>query len=101
MNRKNLIFEFVRLIPEGKVSTYGQIAQTLKIKSPRLVGQILHQNQDPKNISCHRVIFADGSLSKNYAFCGEKSQKEKLKKEGVSLLNNAKVNLKRCLWIKN
>lgn len=82
-NISELVFNFVRKIPKGKVITYGAISKKLKINSPRLVGQILHKNKDPKNIPCHRVVFANGSLSKNYAFGGEVEQRRKLEKEGV------------------
>lgn len=50
-------------------------------------------------IPCHGVVFADGSLSKNYAFGGLKKQKEKLEKEGVIFKGN-KVNLKICQYFK-
>ncbi len=94
MNKKyqELVYQLVAKIPLGKVMTYGQIAKVLKIKSPRLVGQILHQNQDSKKIPCHRVVFADGSLSTSYAFGGEIRQKEKLRKEGITFTGD-KVNL--------
>ncbi len=92
-NKTRLVYDLVSKIPKGKVITYGQISKYLKINSPRLIGQILHKNKDPKNIPCHRVVFADGSLSKNYAFGGLKKQREKLEKEGVGF-NNDKVVLK-------
>lgn len=105
MDKKFLVYKLVSLIPKGKVTTYGEIAKSLNIKSSRLVGRILHQNQDQKNIPCHRVVFSDGSLAKTYAFGGEKEQKKKLAGEGIAfklpLFRNrktiAKVNLKRHL----
>jgi alkylated DNA nucleotide flippase Atl1 len=51
-----------------------------------------HKNSDPAQVPCHRVVFADGSLSKNYAFGGEKAQRAKLKSEGVKLIGE-KVDL--------
>lgn len=90
-NYKIKIFQVVSAIPKGKVMTYGQIAKKLSLKSARIVGKVLHENKDPKNIPCHRVVFADGSLSKNYAFGGIKKQKEKLQMEGVIFEKN-KVN---------
>ena len=73
------ILKVVAKIPQGKVTTYGEIAKTLKIKNPRIVGWALHANKD-KNIPCHRVVNKKGFLAKNYAFGGLKIQKEKLKK---------------------
>ncbi len=104
MNKKNLVYELVSLIPSGKVLTYGQIAKFLKVKSVRFIGYLLHQNPDPKNIPCHRVVFSDGSLSKSYVFGGRDSQERKLIKEGVKFylrgnrVQDRKVDLKKCLW---
>lgn len=94
---KQLIYNLVSMVPKGKVTTYGLIAKKLKI-SPRLVGRVMHENKDPEKIPCHRVVFSDGSLSKNYAFGGEKKQKEKLVKEGI-LFNNDLVKLKDYKFI--
>ena len=80
-----LIYHLVSLIPKGRVLTYGKISEVLSINSPRLVDQILHQNQEPKKVPCHRVVFADGTLSKNYAFGGLEQQYLRLKKRGKVL----------------
>ena len=84
-------------IPEGKVTTYGEISKALKIKNPRIVGWALHANKD-KNIPCHRVVNKNGFLAKNYAFGGPKIQKEKLKKEGVKFIGKFQVDLKHHFW---
>lgn len=98
---KSLIYHFVSFIPKGKIITYSQTDKILKINSPRLVGQILHQNKNSKKIPCHRVVFTNGSLSKNYAFGGFKKQKENLIKEGIKFENNQIKNLKNYLWQPN
>lgn len=92
-NSFDRIYEVVRKIPEGKVMTYGQVAHLANVATPRVVGFALHVNKDPLHIPCHRVIFADGSLSKGYLFGGEGEQRKKLQEEGVSFLKNGKVNL--------
>ncbi len=93
MNIREKVYKLVSQIPGGSVTTYGQIAKHLQIKSPRLVGKILHQNKDPQHIPCHRVVFADGRLSRAYAFGGYEKQKEKLLREGV-LFKGDKVDIK-------
>lgn len=109
VDKKQLIYHFLSLIPSGKVITYGQISEFFGINSSQLVGQIIHQNQDPK-IPCFKVVFADGSLSKNYRFGGVKKQREFLEKDGVVFvgkrvrhfyndrLQKSKVDLKKSLW---
>jgi len=87
------IYEVVKKIPSGKVSTYGDISRFLMMKNPRIIGWALHANKN-KNVPCHRVVSKGGNLSKSYAFGGEKIQKEKLMKEGVKFDKNT-VDLKK------
>jgi len=72
----------VKKIPKGQTRTYKETAKKVGT-TPRVVGFALHKNPDPKTIPCHRVIFSDGSLSKGYAFGGEKAQRKKLQNEGA------------------
>ncbi len=95
------VFGLMRKIPPGKVVSYGQIAKALKLKSPRLVGRILHGNPDPKTIPCHRAVFADGRVSSRFAFGGAAGQIEKLRLEAISFeALTGKVNLKKHLLLK-
>ncbi|MGH7246279.1 MAG: MGMT family protein [Candidatus Levyibacteriota bacterium] len=91
------IYDVVKKIPKGKVMTYKQVSIRANVATPRVVGFALHVNKDPKNIPCHRVVFADGSLTSGYAFGGEDVQKKKLQDEGV-VFNINKVNLKESLF---
>lgn len=80
------IFAAVRQIPSGKVATYGDIAQVVGC-SPRQVGFWLHRNPNSHTIPCHRVVFADGSLSPSFAFGGREGQAQKLRSEGVRVMS--------------
>ena len=86
------IYDLVTSVPKGKVTTYGAIARLTGI-NPRVVGYALHQNKDPVNVPCHRVINSKGEISSGYAFGGPEIQKEMLEEEGI-LFNKNKVNLK-------
>ncbi len=77
--------------------TYGQVAKIANVSTPRVVGFALHVNPDSNLTPCHRVVFANGSLTPGYAFGGEDVQRELLKKEGVQFLKNGKVDLKNSL----
>jgi O-6-methylguanine DNA methyltransferase len=81
--KKDLVFDLVKKIPLGKVTSYRKIAFSANLGSPRIVGSILHQNNNPQIIPCHRVVHSDGSLAKTFAFGGEKGQRKKLEAEGV------------------
>lgn len=93
------VYEAVKLIPKGYVTTYGQIAKFIGYPLySRQVGWALHKNPTPIKIPCHRVVFADGSLSTAFAFGGANRQFELLKSENVEFLSNGKVNMKKHLY---
>jgi len=92
-NSFDRIYKVVQKIPEGKVMTYGQVARLANVATPRVVGFALHVNPSESDTPCHRVVFADGSLTPGYAFGGQDVQRQKLKKEGVLFLENNKVDL--------
>lgn len=62
-----------------------------------MVGWALHQNPDPEDIPCHRVVRKDGSLASGYAFGGQEAQRKKLVAEGVEF-SESRVNLVKSLW---
>ena len=91
---KEQVYEFVKSIPRGKVATYGQIALYLGNGNfAQVVGNILHGNPDPEHIPCHRVVNAQGQLSRSYAFGGIEAQRCLLESEGVVFKNNQVVDL--------
>ena len=88
------VYEFVKSIPPGKVATYGQIALYLGNRNfARVVGNILHGNPDPEHIPCHRVVNAQGRLSRSYAFGGIAAQRHLLESEGVVFKSDQGVDL--------
>ena len=97
MNNQELIYKITSLIPKGKVLTYGQLASLAGVGSPRVIGSILHNNSDPKNVYCYRVVNIQGEVATNYAFGGASEQKKKLKNDGVNF-KNVKVNLEKSSW---
>ena len=89
------IYQAVKQIPKGKVATYGQVAaEAGNSKMARAVGNALHNNPDPDNIPCFRVVNARGELAGAFAFGGEQVQEQLLKAEGVEV-NNNRVDLKK------
>lgn len=100
MNTFEKVYTLVRIIPKGKVSTYGNIARILSI-SPRVVGFALHANKDPYTIPCYRVVNKNGQLAKGHAFGGRDGQRKKLEKEGIGFLDKTHVNLEQHLYLLN
>ena len=84
---KEKVYEFLKTIPKGKVVTYGQIAEYLGNKKlARVVGNILHNNQNEYKYPCYKVVDSKGNLSRHFAFGGIEKQKEKLEKEGIIVI---------------
>lgn len=99
----NRVFEVVRRIPKGKVSTYGQVARLIGApRSARYVGYALRANPepgvDPDSIPCHRVVFKDGRMATGFAFGGEEVQREMLEAEGIAFDDEGKVLMGEHLW---
>lgn len=93
------VYKIVRLIPEGKVATYGQIAKILcSPKASRAVGYALHFNPMPGIIPCHRVVNREGYLARSFAFGGAECQAELLAKEGVVCDDEYRVDLSKYQW---
>ncbi len=89
------VYQAVRSIPAGKVSSYGRIAMDISRGTARSVGTALAKNPFAPEVPCHRVVRADGSLG---GFHGETAgprlleKSEMLRREGVPFLNDGKVD---------
>ena len=80
------VYELLKTIPKGKVTTYGDIAKALgKPRSSRVVGYALHSNPDPENIPCFKVVNKDGFLTPAFVFGGLEIQKALLENDGVKV----------------
>ena len=85
---ENDVYEAVKLIPQGRVATYGQIAQLAGYpRAARAVRNALHRNPDETNVHCHRVVNADGRLAKSFGFGGPDEQRRRLIADGVYVVN--------------
>jgi methylated-DNA-protein-cysteine methyltransferase-like protein len=91
------VYQVVKKIPSGKVSTYGAVAKKAGLKDARVVGWALHVNHD-SGVPCHRVVNREGRLAPNFAFGGWQEQKLRLLEEGVGFKKEDKVDLKNCLF---
>lgn len=94
------VYSVTRLIPFGKVATYGAIAAA--IGSPgaaRMVGWALNKSltQTPF-VPAHRVVNRNGILSGKHYFGGSTTMQELLKNEGVDVVDDKVVDLKSVLW---
>ncbi len=89
------VYSLCRKIPNGKVTTYSEIARVLNTKGYRAVGQALRCSPGMPDVPCHRVVKSDGSLG---GFKGKSAGKEieekimLLEKEGIGIAGG-RINL--------
>lgn len=85
------VYQLLLQIPEGKTTTYGDLATALGNPSAsRLIGRILGRNPNPIRVPCHRVVKSDGTLG---GYRGGIDKKiELLKKEGISINNKSTID---------
>ncbi len=93
------VFEVTRLIPRGRVTTFGAIGAYLGAKrSSRMVGYALKlAMQVSPPVPAHRVVNRQGLLSGKHHFGGDVMQKL-LEKEGIEVADNQVKDFDRLFW---
>ena len=92
------IHEIIRLIPSGKVATYGQIAEIVGGCTARMVGYATSTIPVDSEIPWQRVINYKGKISNRSGGSGELLQQKLLEGEGIQFDQLGKTNLKYYRW---
>jgi methylated-DNA-protein-cysteine methyltransferase-like protein len=94
------VFQVVRLIPKGRVTNYGAIANYLGAKSSsRVVGYAMNAAHSQKEyVPAHRVLNRNGQLTGKHHFSSPFLMQELLEKEGIKVKNDAVVDLNKHYW---
>lgn len=91
------VYEVVKLIPKGRVTSYGAIAHYLGAKSgARMVGWAMHGC--PVDVPAHRVVNHAGLLTGKHHFKKPNMMQQLLEKEGVMVANDKIVRFTDLLW---
>lgn len=94
------VYEIVRLIPKGRVTSYGAIAKSIGAgKSSRLVGYAMnnaHELHPP--VPAHRVVNHKGLLTGKFHFATPELMQELLENEGVIVESDKVQNFKTVFW---
>src|SRR5688572_10135790 len=95
-----LVYEVARLIPKGRVTSYGAIANCLGTKlSARMVGWAMNGAHKIKpKIPAHRVVNRNGMLSGKHHFRTPTYMEELLKKEGIKVKGDKILDFKERFW---
>lgn len=94
------VFQVVRLIPKGRVTSYGEIARYIgSAKSSRMVGWAMNasHNQD-EYVPAHRVVNRNGLLTGKMHFPSPNEMQQRLEKEGAIIENDKILNFKDLFW---
>ena len=94
------VYEIVKLIPYGRITSYGAIAEYLGSKgSARMVGWAMNGSHSfPENIPAHRVVNRNGMLTGKIHFGRPDVMKQLLESEGVIVKNDKIINFEERFW---
>ena len=93
------VYDVVRTIPFGRVTTYGLIAKKLgTASSARTVGWALNACHNDSSIPAHRVVNRNGLLSGKHHFKGLDLMKQLLENEGIEVNDDKVVDFNIKLW---
>jgi methylated-DNA-protein-cysteine methyltransferase related protein len=97
-NKFDDIYQVVQLIPYGRVTSYGAIAEYLGLKSgARFVGWAMNACHANPTIPAHRVVNSQGLLSGKFHFGGNRMQ-QLLENEGIEIKNDKVVAFQKHFW---
>jgi methylated-DNA-protein-cysteine methyltransferase-like protein len=93
------VFDVVRLIPKGRVTSYGAIAAALGTKlSARMVGWAMNASHVVKGVPAHRVVNRNGLLTGKMHFAYPEQMQELLEGEGVMVVDDKVQEFEKRFW---
>jgi methylated-DNA-[protein]-cysteine S-methyltransferase len=96
MGFQERIWQLLRKIPKGKVTTYKIIARELNSNAYRAVGNACNKNPYAPEVPCHRVVNSNGEVGgfRN----GTKKKMQMLEMEGIKIKRNRIVDFEKVLF---
>ncbi len=97
------VYEIVRQIPVGKVTSYGAIARALgTARSARMVGWAMNASHTADDaIPAHRVVNRNGYLTGKFHFASPTLMEELLLSEGIKVVDDKIIDFKNIYWNPN
>jgi len=94
------VYEVVRQIPYGRVTSYGAIAGFLGSRgSARMVGWAMHASHlQVTNVPAHRVVNRNGMLTGKHHFGSPTMMEQLLRSEGIPVENDRVVDFEKYFW---
>jgi methylated-DNA-protein-cysteine methyltransferase related protein len=93
------VYDIVKQIPEGRVTSYGAIAKALGSgRSARMVGWAMNASHSQEGIPAHRVVNRNGQLTGKHHFPGTNLMQQLLENEGIEVIDDQIQNFKAVYW---
>jgi methylated-DNA-protein-cysteine methyltransferase related protein len=94
------VYDVVRMIPYGRVTSYGAIARYLGTAgSSRMVGWAMNASHSASdNIPAHRVVNRNGVLTGKHHFGSPNMMQMLLENEGIKVVNDQIVDFNKFFW---
>lgn len=93
------VYEVAKLIPYGRVTSYGAIAKYLgAARSARMVGWAMNASHNNEEIPAHRVVNRMGLLTGKQHFDGTNLMQQLLENEGIVVIDNQIQNFSEVYW---
>jgi len=94
------VYDLVRCIPAGRVTSYGAIARFIGApQSSRMVGWAMNASHlQPGNLPAHRVVNRNGVLTGKHHFRHESLMQELLESEGIAVENDRILDFGKHFW---
>ena len=93
------VYRVVRLIPEGRVTSYGSIAKYLgAARSSRMVGWAMNASHGQDDVPAHRVVNRRGLLTGKHHFLGVNVMEQLLEREGVEIIDDQVQRFEQHYW---
>ena len=94
------VYDVVRLIPKGRVTSYGAIAKSIGAGgSARMVGYAMnHAHVADPPVPAHRVVNSSGLLTGKFHFATPTLMQEMLEQEGIQVKEDKVQNFKKLFW---
>ncbi len=98
LNFFDKVYEVARLVPFGRVTSYGAIAKYLGAsRSARMVGYAMNGSHG-KDVPAHRVVNRKGLLTGKHHFEGTNLMQQLLESEGVTVIDNQIQDFDKLFW---
>lgn len=98
----NKVYDVVRQIPVGRVTSYGAIARFLGApRSSRVVGYAMNSSHTQDDVPAQRVVNRNGVLTGKHHYPGTNLMQQLLENEGLDIIDDQVQNLDEVFWDPN